>query len=80
VTCRAETDLERIGRRDVSDRSRMALGALWTRLDAASPVFGHFLAMRLLAFLSTTTKNRINPTLSNDTRNGTVIINLSLLQ
>jgi hypothetical protein len=34
----------------------------------------------LLAFLSTTTKNRINPTLSNDTRNGMVIINLSLLQ
>jgi hypothetical protein len=34
----------------------------------------------LLAFLSTTTKNRINPTLNNDTRNGMVIFNLSLLQ
>jgi hypothetical protein len=34
----------------------------------------------MLAFLSTTTKNRINPTLSNDTRNGMVIINSSLLQ
>jgi hypothetical protein len=36
--------------------------------------------MQLLAFLSTTTKNRINPTLSNDTRNDMVIISLSLLQ
>jgi hypothetical protein len=34
----------------------------------------------LLAIISTTTKNRINPTLSNDTRNSMIIINLSLLQ
>jgi hypothetical protein len=34
----------------------------------------------LLAFLSTTTINRITPTNSNDTRNDMVIINLSLLQ
>jgi hypothetical protein len=34
----------------------------------------------LLAFLSTTTKNRITPTSSNGARNNMVIINLSLLQ
>jgi hypothetical protein len=34
----------------------------------------------MLAFLSTTTKNRITPTNSNVTRNDMVIINLSLLQ
>jgi hypothetical protein len=68
VTCHAKTDLERIGRKDMSGQSRMALGALWTRPDTASPMSSHFLAMRLLAFLSTTTKNRTNPTLSNDTR------------
>jgi hypothetical protein len=33
-----------------------------------------------LVFLSTTTKNRIAPTNSNDARNDMVIINLSLLQ
>jgi hypothetical protein len=33
---------------NVSSQSKMALGVLWTRPDAASPVSGHFLAMCLI--------------------------------
>jgi hypothetical protein len=57
----------------VSFRSQLKIGGSTSSMDVP-------MMLLLLAFLSSTTKNKINPTFSNDTTNGMVIINLSLLQ